>query len=431
MQYIVHGYVKNNKRVLNVHPGSWFGLPDFGVTEAIGGLLGSGRNAQGGSNIIPNNISSGQAASIGPTRSVLGSSTQQGPGGAYPIAGGNQSPSYSTGSNSGGSQSRADAWRAGGGQGDVPAGWNGFVDNAKAGYNSTIDAIQKKLDLVRNQAQDQITNATGSRDYLVNFINQRYPELQNRVNQQRDTANQGFDTQQTTLQNLYDQANAKARRASEDAALQNRMSARAGNRLGSSFYDQTVQGNQENLGRTLGASDLERIGKLAALGTQRNTSNQNFDNTINDLNTQKDQATYQAMDEYNKALQQADYLKQAGVNDFGTSESQATQNLQSRLDSISQWAQQMAQQQQAFDAQYGKGGGFDTTLGNYAANNQSFLAGNAATPAGNAANTYTPNVIQAPQNNIAPNLLGFGNQKPLTLQDILNGVRPGGLTAAA
>jgi hypothetical protein len=38
-----------------VHAGSWFGLPDFGVTEAIGGLLGAPRTAQGGSNIIGTN----------------------------------------------------------------------------------------------------------------------------------------------------------------------------------------------------------------------------------------------------------------------------------------------------------------------------------------------------------------------------------------
>jgi hypothetical protein len=35
-----------------VHSGSWFGLPDFGITEAVGGLFGAPRTAQGGSNIF-------------------------------------------------------------------------------------------------------------------------------------------------------------------------------------------------------------------------------------------------------------------------------------------------------------------------------------------------------------------------------------------
>lgn len=34
------------------HAGSWFGLPDFGFTEALGGLIGAPRTSQGGSNIL-------------------------------------------------------------------------------------------------------------------------------------------------------------------------------------------------------------------------------------------------------------------------------------------------------------------------------------------------------------------------------------------
>lgn len=36
------------------HSGSWFGLPDFGITEAIGSAVGAGRTAQGGSNVLGN-----------------------------------------------------------------------------------------------------------------------------------------------------------------------------------------------------------------------------------------------------------------------------------------------------------------------------------------------------------------------------------------
>jgi hypothetical protein len=37
-----------------VHTGSWWGLPDLGITELIGKLLGSKTTSQGGSDIIPN-----------------------------------------------------------------------------------------------------------------------------------------------------------------------------------------------------------------------------------------------------------------------------------------------------------------------------------------------------------------------------------------
>lgn len=88
-----------------VHIGSW-GLPDLGITEFIGGVLG-GQNApltaQGGSN-----IDLSQSAS---TPQVMGLNTNigsSGPGGAYPIAGGaptsyNQPTGGSYGGTTGGS----------------------------------------------------------------------------------------------------------------------------------------------------------------------------------------------------------------------------------------------------------------------------------------------------------------------------------------
>lgn len=55
------------------HSGSWGGLPDLGITEAVGGLLGSQRSSQGGSDIIPNATAPAQAPQPG---QVLPASTQ-------------------------------------------------------------------------------------------------------------------------------------------------------------------------------------------------------------------------------------------------------------------------------------------------------------------------------------------------------------------
>lgn len=35
-----------------IHAGSWFGLPDYGITEKIGSMIGAPRTAQGGSNLL-------------------------------------------------------------------------------------------------------------------------------------------------------------------------------------------------------------------------------------------------------------------------------------------------------------------------------------------------------------------------------------------
>lgn len=71
-------------RLPHAHSGSWFGLPDFGVTEAVGGLLGQPRTAQGGSNLFGGTRAQTPTQ---PSGQVLGT-TNTGPGGAYPIAGG-------------------------------------------------------------------------------------------------------------------------------------------------------------------------------------------------------------------------------------------------------------------------------------------------------------------------------------------------------
>lgn len=289
--------------------------------------------------------------------------------------------------------------------------------NAQSGHQSMLSAIQRRLDETRNLAKQKISNATGTRDYIVDFINKRYPELQKRVEQQKANTFEDLDTQKTDLQTLYDRANAQARRRSESAALKNRMSARANNRLGSSFYDETVQGNQEGLGRTLGESDLERIGKVAAIGTQKTRAGQEFDNTINDLDTQKNQATYQALDEYKRAVQEGEALERAGVLDFGESEAAAAQNLQSRLDSINQWAQNLSMQKLSL-GKYDTGGTFDNSLSGMQTQNQNFLSSNAQTPAGNALGTYAPTTMASPAtggNNINP----YANQGVRGTDDIL------------
>lgn len=39
-----------------IHPGSWGGLPDLGITEGISNLFGGSRNSQGGSNLVNDNV---------------------------------------------------------------------------------------------------------------------------------------------------------------------------------------------------------------------------------------------------------------------------------------------------------------------------------------------------------------------------------------
>lgn len=289
--------------------------------------------------------------------------------------------------------------------------------NAQSAHDSMLSAIQKRLDETRYQAKQQIDNATGTRDYVTKFINERYPQLIDRAQTAGNRLTEDLTGQATDLTNLYDRAVAQARRRSESAALQNRMNARSGNRLGSSFYDQAVQNNQEELGQNLGNTDREKIGKLAAIGTQKTRIGQDTENTIQDLESQKNQATYSAIDEYKKAVQQSEALSRAGVLDFGEGQAQAEQNLQSRLDSISQWAQTLALQKAQIAGKYDTGGTFDNSLSSLASSNNNFIRGNASTPAATNTANYQSTILGNPQAAASNNFIA--NQGISKTDDIL------------
>ncbi len=56
----------------NIHAGSWLGLPDFGITEKIGDVLGRQRTSQGGSQLFGSQQASGDTLGVssGPMQSV-------------------------------------------------------------------------------------------------------------------------------------------------------------------------------------------------------------------------------------------------------------------------------------------------------------------------------------------------------------------------
>ena len=166
------------------HAGSWFGLPDFGITEKIGSFLGGSNaplTAQGGSNI---NLSQ-------PSPSVLGTTTSQpsGPGGAYPIAGGVQP---------GGAYPIAGGVPAGssGGSVGLPPQDTGQQQQGEQGpnpqdeYNRMLD--QKYSELFGNidQLSSQLPGQRASQEKIVT----------NQADITGNTLTNTFNTNQNTLQ---------------------------------------------------------------------------------------------------------------------------------------------------------------------------------------------------------------------------------------
>lgn len=145
---------------LNVHQGSLLGLPDFGVTEAVGNLLGTPRTNQGGSNLssifsgaqgggggvnyspVTSSINTNQQQQTTPTntQSVLGTNTQQ------------------TGGNTGGGTDPYASLRS-----DISNAWDQYI-NSLGGVSDFFNQQQKsQSDIANNQYNQNVNTANAQR----------------------------------------------------------------------------------------------------------------------------------------------------------------------------------------------------------------------------------------------------------------------------
>jgi len=225
------------------HAGSWFGLPDFGVTERLSDIFQGPqtRTSQGGSNLLPSasNI-------INPyPGNVLGTSSQNKTSSVSPVSPSvNQSfqnMSYanpntlSSGGGGGGGGSLLDQWKSLGNTGDLPVGWNG-----PSGGGSSAE------DLARQQAQAELESALTEYD--------RYSE-------EAQAQKSSLGTQRTQslseLASGYGQAETQAKTSKEEAIG---ATAKAKNKALSTAED--VKNKNRNVLRALGILSSSAAGEM-------------------------------------------------------------------------------------------------------------------------------------------------------------------------
>lgn len=222
--------------------------------------------------------------------------------------------------------------------------------------NGMLDAIRARLDEARNTARGLISRAGEERDYLTGQIKDQYGQLRTRAGDRLNTSLETLGQEGTKLTNIYERSKGDTRRRSANAETDNRNRARALNRLDSSFYDDIQAENTADLTRGLGVLDVEEADKQAALGTRKTEANQYFNEILQDIDTQQTQAERQAQVEYQNAVAQGEALERAGVLDYGEGVQQAEAAYQSRLDQISQAAQNLALQKLSLASQVAAGG---------------------------------------------------------------------------
>lgn len=203
----------------DIHTGSW-GLPDFGLTEAIGGLLGVPNNQQGGSNLSGNSIISpvpaSQTSSLAKgtggtvngfnTKGVLGDAVS-----VYNPPAPQPAPAPSGGgSNNGGLTLRQQMER-----GLIP--WDDNKLNSQGpsqdeinkqindAYGSSYDYLNKVEQNLRDQLPSTLNSLNANYDLNAKMLGDQNTNNVNQLNDQVNQANIGKETQTAQIRRLYNE----------------------------------------------------------------------------------------------------------------------------------------------------------------------------------------------------------------------------------
>lgn len=160
------------------HAGSWFGLPDFGISEAIGNILGSPRTPQGGSNIFGPSY---QPAAV--DSQVLGSSSSnyssQSPAGSTPVksSGSPSSPIPTptpTGDNNGGGN--VDPYAAY--RNEISQGWDNYLGQLNSMYEGLNTQRSSQEDIANSQYKQGVNTLDLQKTQGLSNLDTEKSELQ-------------------------------------------------------------------------------------------------------------------------------------------------------------------------------------------------------------------------------------------------------------
>lgn len=213
----------------------------------------------------------------------------------------------------------------------------GMIDRAKGSYGSALDAINARLNMMRDIARRNIDTARSVRDEIVGNIGNTYNNLRTFAGQKRDTALENLNQEDIGVQNTYGKAAGDARRAFESAILQNRMRARAQNRLDSSFYDNAQADTTNQAASTISNIGTEEAGKRSAIGTRKTETKNWFEQEVTNLAGEEAQLKSQADREYQDKVNAAADMERSFGIDSTEAAAQAADEYQSRLDTIEEY----------------------------------------------------------------------------------------------
>jgi hypothetical protein len=301
-----------------VHPGSWFGLPDFGVTEAIGGLFGGQRTAQGGSNLYGPQSSANYTPSSIPNPTPTFKDPQAGVKGLQTNrVATNQTPA-------------------------APA----QTFDANAAQNQLMGQVDSAYGDVYGNLNNQESQLRGGEQDLYNSFTQPYDAQQPILDQARDQGLQLNQSQVNDTNQTKENALAAARRLYQELSqgVQQRFGGNSAGEFANAFYGREFQRGQGNIQNTAG----QNIQKLYDAATK---INEDHEAQTKQLSMQKEAALSQARDVFNQRLTAINNARLGADTNKAQLKLQALQDLRSTIANVQSSALAYQQQIQSQVAQ--------------------------------------------------------------------------------
>lgn len=314
--------------IFNAHRGSWFGLPDFGITEK----LTSNRTAQGGSNLI------GGSRAAAPTPSVNAPTT--GTSGFGQLLGGSVLGASTTGGSAAGRSFAPQAPVQQPIRDDINRSVDDLGSIIDRDYETTMGALAGQEDMLRNQAglsQQEIRNQGAS--------------TKTAIGNEQGTREQGITTQEQTAQRQQASSLQQARDLFRQITQQNIAQLSAAGLSSSSV----AEGLAEKLG-------VETARRIAGVTGSTNEIMQNLSTErarVRDYYTAKLSEVEQNMSTQIAGIQQSllegitqiNSARQRAASDKANRRAELISNAQTQIAQLQAQAQQFQQSLQQWQAQ--------------------------------------------------------------------------------
>lgn len=315
------------------HSGSWFGLPDFGITEAISDAFGGTRNAQGGSEIKRDT----NAPIIGPN--VLGSSnvafptgiTSPNPNTTLPRAGQGVTYQSVAGTSTGGGGSTTSRPSLSSSNLTDEAAKDAGYENLQAYLQQDLNAYNALIDQAYGASNDYLNQAEAA-------LRGDYPTILSEIDAQRQTAQRTADTgKQQTLDTINEQETMATQRNQSVVAdarrLYDELRRGYGQRFGGASSAGQAATELSNLEqqRQMGRIQQDFGNTLRQIETARTSVEQNYQNQIYQLEQLTNQAKNEANREFQNKLLQISQARAENEQAKAQARLQALQDLRNKV----------------------------------------------------------------------------------------------------